>query len=338
VSASRPRVAVLYNAPQLPPDHPDALSEADVVAVARTVVLALNAGGFDARPTPAAPPIGHVVRALADARPDLVFNLIEGFGGHSGGEAYVTALLELLNLPYTGCPPEAQALCRHKGTAKALLRGLGLPTAPFLVLEPDDIIASLPWPGPSIVKPESEDASLGIDQASVVTSTEALAARVAQVRESYGPRVLVEAYLPGSELNVGVLGLPEPEALPVAEIAFQMPAGSWPIVTYNAKWLEDSAEDRDTAPRCPAQIDPSLAAEVSRLAVAAFRATGCRDVARVDFRLDAQGAPMILEVNPNPDLGPGAGWARAVRASGRDYDATLVALARQALERGTRAS
>jgi D-alanine-D-alanine ligase len=88
--------------------------------------------------------------------------------------------------------------------------------------------------------------------------------------------------------------------------------------------------------RCPAEIDASLAAELSRLAVAAFRATGCRDYARVDFRLDAQGAPMILEVNPNPDLDPSAGVARAMRVAGQDYAETLAALVRQALARGSR--
>jgi D-alanine-D-alanine ligase len=336
VSQSRPFVAVLYNEPTLPPGHPEAESEADVVAVARAVTAALNVGGFDARPTSAASPIGHLISALADPRPDLVFNLIEGFGGHSGGEAHVTALLELLDLPYTGCPPEAQALCRHKGATKALLRGLDLPTAPFLVLEPGDALASLPWPGPAIVKPESEDASLGIDQASVVTAPEAVAARVDQVRALYGPRVLVEAYLPGSELNVGLLALPEPQALPVAEVVFEVPPGAWPILSYNAKWHEGSAEDRASPVRCPAEIGSWLAAEVSRLAVAAFRATGCRDYARVDFRLDSQDSPMILEVNPNPDLGPIAGWARALRATGRDYDTTIVDLARQALERSPR--
>jgi D-alanine-D-alanine ligase len=336
VSARRPHVAVLYNAPMLPPEHPDAVSEADVVAVAHAVAAALNASGFDARLTPAAPPITHLVQALANERPDLVFNLIEGFGGRSGGEGHVTALIELLDVPYTGCPPEAQVLCHCKASTKALLLGYGLPTAPFLVLEPRDPIAPPPWTGPSIVKPEAEDASLGIDQGSVVSTLEALEARVAKVRQAYGPRVLVEAYLPGAELNGGLLASPEPQALPVAEIAFEMPAGAWPIVTYNSKWHAGSAEDLAAPARCPAQIDVALAEHVSRLAVSAFRATGCRDAARVDFRLDALGAPMILEVNPNPDLGPSAGWARALRASGGDYEATLVALARQALERGTR--
>ena len=342
MSRARPGVAVLYNDPALPPGHPDAASEADVVAVARTIAGELNRRGFDAEPTAAAPPIGRLVTHLEATRPDLVFNLIEGFAGWSGGEALITSLLELLGLPYTGCPPDAQGLCRHKGRTKALLLGSGLPTAPFLVVEgtgpsddsrPGATLADLTGRGPVIVKPESEDGSLGIEQSSIVTDPADLEDRIARLRARYGPRVLVEAYLPGPEYNIGVLGLPEPEALPVAEIAFGGGPGLWPILTYDAKWAAGSAEDLATRPRCPAAVDPSLADRLGRLAVAAFRATGCRDVARVDFRLDAQGEPMILEVNPNPDLGPTAGWARALRASGRDYGETLAALAHQAIGR-----
>ena len=115
---------------------------------------------------------------------------------------------------------------------------------------------------------------------------------------------------------------------------FDPPAGAWPILTYAAKWSAGSVEDRASPVRCPARIEPALAERLGRLAVSAFRATGCRDYARVDLRLDARGEPMILEVNPNPDVGPEAGWARALRASGREYAATLAALARQAFDRG----
>jgi D-alanine-D-alanine ligase len=181
-----------------------------------------------------------------------------------------------------------------------------------------------------ILKPEAEDASLGIDQSSVAGTAEAIVEGVARLRVSHGRDVLIEAYLPGREFNVGILESPEPEALPIAEILYDVPDGSWPILTYAAKWDEGSPEDLASRPRCPAEVDPDLARLLGSLAVEAFRATGCRDYARVDFRLDADGSPMILEVNPNPDIGPRAGWARALRASGRDYEATLAGLARQA--------
>jgi len=328
------RVAVLYNAPSLPPDHPDHSSEADVVEVAHAVAGSLCDRGYDAAPLPASPPVVDLVRNLADFAPDVVFNLIEGFGGSSGGEGHVSGLLELLGLPYTGCPPEAQMLGHSKGKTKALLRGLGLPTAPFAVVEAGEPVPDWPGPWPALVKPESEDASLGIDQRSVVESPGALALAVERLRASHPGGLLIEAYLPGREFNVGVLALPVPEALPVAEIVYEVPQGAWPILTYAAKWAEGSAEDLASRPRCPAEVDAELVGRLSRLAVAAFRATGCRDYARVDFRLDGEGSPMILEVNPNPDIGPEAGLARAIRAQGLDHGATLARLVEQAIGRG----
>ena len=314
----------------LPPEHPDSASEADVAEVARSVAEGLVRHDLDAWPLPAAPPIGRVLGQLANPAPDVVFNLIEGFGGSSGGEARVTGLLELLGLPYTGCPPEAQALCHSKAKTKALLKGMGLPTAPFAVVRSGEPVPRWGGPWPAILKPEAEDASLGIDQSSVAGTAEAIVEGVARLRVSHGRDVLIEAYLPGREFNVGILELPEPEALPIAEILYNVPGDSWPILTYAAKWDEGSPEDLASRPRCPADVDPGLAGRLGSLAVDAFRATGCRDYARVDFRLDADGLPMILEVNPNPDIGPKAGWARALRASGRDYEATLAQLVRQA--------
>ncbi|WP_435022252.1 D-alanine--D-alanine ligase family protein [Tundrisphaera sp. TA3] len=328
------RVAVLFNAPALPPDHPDFASEADVVEVASAVIQALVDAGHEAWPVAAKPPLGSLVASLDQRPPDVVFNLIEGFGGSSGGEAHITGLLELLGLPYTGCPPEAQGLCRSKARAKAVLRGSGLPTAPAAVARVGG--APIDWEGPfpAIAKPESEDASLGIDQRSVAGSADELRRAVARLHDRYGSDVLIEAYLPGREFNIGVIELGEPSALPVAEIVYKVPTGDWPILTYAAKWHAGSDEDLASPPVCPAPVDEALAGRLSGLAVDAFRATGCRDYARVDVRLDAEGRPMILEVNPNPDIGPTAGWARALRASGRAYGATLAALAEQAGRRG----
>ncbi len=336
MSRRRPRAAVLFNAPTLPRDHPEFASESGVVAAARAVISALKSRGFKAFPVAARPPVARLVRSLAKRGPDVVFNLIEGFGGLSGGEARITSLLELMNLPYTGCPPEAQALGRSKSSTKALLIGSGLPTAPFWSVAPGDRLPLAPWPGTVIVKPESEDASLGIDQESVVDSPEKLEAQVERLRVAHGPRVLIESYLPGPEYNVGVLAMPQPEALPPAEVAYQPREGWWPILSYEAKWHIGSEADLVSPVVCPAAIDASLAARLGSLARSAFLACSCRDYARVDFRLDAKGDPMILELNPNPDLDPSAGLARAIAASGRDWGDVIAGLALQAIERGPR--
>lgn len=334
MTATKPRVAVLYNSPSLPRDHHDYASEAGVVSVARAVLSALKTRGFRPFLLAARPPAQRLVRSLVKMQPDLVFNLIEGFGGDTAGEARVTSLLELMGIPYTGCPPEAQTLGRSKARTKAILIGNGLPTARFWVVEPGDLLPVDPWHGPVIVKPEHEDASLGIDQSSVVSSPSDLAGRVDRLRSEHGPRVLIEEYLPGAEYNVGVIAIPSPIALPAAEIVYIPEPGVWPILTYEAKWDEGSKADLASLPRCPAQIEPELARTLDTLAVKAFRACGCRDYARVDFRLDDDGQPMILEVNPNPDLSPSAGLARAIKASGREWGDVVASIAKQALERG----
>ena len=116
----------------------------------------------------------------------------------------------------------------------------------------------------------------------------------------------------------------------MVQIQFDAEWGAWPILTYDAKWAIDWEDPATTPVRCPAPIGPELTARLGRLAVAAYRATGCRDYARVDFRLDDRGEPMILEVNPNPDLLPSANWASGLRGSGIDYAATIAAMARRA--------
>jgi D-alanine-D-alanine ligase len=244
VSVSRPRVTVLYNAPVLPAEHPEADCE---VEVAEIVAGALRQQGLEADLLGARLPVGNVLEDLATLAPDVVFNLIEGFDGNPRGETYFAALLDLTGHTYTGSPAEALALCQSKGRTKAVLRGFGLPTAPSAVLALDEPVPGWEGTWPVIVKPEGEEASVGIDQESVVTDAAALRARVELVRSRFGGRVLLEPYLPGPEFNVGVLALAEPEPLPIVQIRFDLVLEPWPILTYDAKWARDW-EDEEASP------------------------------------------------------------------------------------------
>ncbi len=265
----------------------------------------------------------------------MVFNLFEGTADRGDTEAYVAGLLEWLRVPFTGSPSQAAYLARRKHLTKMLFQGAGLPTAPFVVVDALPIPeCRLQWP--VIVKPAEQDASVGLDQGSVVTNEHDLSERVELLLKRYGPPVLIEEFIRGREFNVAVVTVPELRVLPISEIIFTAEgADSWPIVTYDAKWKVGSREDLATQPRCPAEVAPGLARQLEELACKAFRLVGCRDYARVDFRVGVTGQPYILEVNPNPDFSPSAGLAHQLAVGGVRHDEFTVALVRRAVGEGS---
>lgn len=342
-------VLVLYNQPTLEPGQPDAEAEQEIVETAHAVAKALERSGervtrLGIRSDPA-----PLMQVLRDDRPDVTFNLFEGTAHHPEAESHVAGLLEWLGIPYTGSPSRSLLLARDKSRAKPLLEGARLPTPRFTVVHrlpvPEN---TLGWP--VIVKPATEDASVGIDQGSVVTSQVQLVRRAEQLLHRYRPPVLVEEFIAGREFNVSIVENPDLQILPIAEIVFtdltpQPPSpaprgeqggrgpGRWPIVTYQAKWSPGSAEDLATRPCCPADVPAALAERLGALAARAFEVFGCRDYARVDFRVHAHGEPFILEVNPNPSFHPTAGLSNALKAAGLSHEEFSVALVRQAFAR-----
>lgn len=313
------KILLLYNAPVLSEGHPDAESERDLLNTVTSVDAALNVYQHQVHQLGLTDTPEELVASIRNLEPDIVFNLFEGFGTRPASEYHVAGVLNWLGVPYTGCPMEAMVLGRDKALAKQLFRGACLPTAEFLIVDRLEAIQR-PQAWPVIVKPAGTDASIGIDQASVVSELPALRRQVESVLKRYGAPVLVETYLPGPEYNVGVIEAPEPQTLPVAEMVYTPQAGvKWPIVSYASKWDIGSPEDLAMQPRCPALIDNGLREELGAIALTAFRLIGCKDLARIDLRLDAHGRPNILEVNPNPDLGASAGLARMLRVAGIPY-------------------
>jgi D-alanine-D-alanine ligase len=241
----------------------------------------------------------------------------------------MASLLEMLQIPFTGNDPLALAMAHDKVRCKELLRSSGLPIPEWRVFPREKLAGLTP---PLIVKPRSEDGSHGLSAASVCASLEAALKQAAQVAALWRQDCLIEEFLPGREFNVGVLF--DGMILPASEIEYQLPAGLPNLVTYEAKWIPGSVYEQGTPVRCPAaNLDEALARRLGSLALQAYRLLGCRDYARIDIRLDSRGDPRILEVNPNPDLSPDAGLARAAAKGGLNYDELISRIAGSAIAR-----
>jgi len=298
----------------------DRPSEESVEQTAKEVLTAVTELGYSAFIISLQKSFMHFLQRVKTLNADVVINLCEAFLGHPQLEANVAAAFELLDVPFTGNDSRTLAMCLNKFKTKAVLKSSGLPTAPALLVDAPDQKIDLPLP--LIVKPNTEDASLGIHPDSVVRDEAALRKQVAHILEVFEEPVLVEQFIEGREFNVAVLDADKPEALPVSEIDFsRLPEGQPTICSYEAKWYTEDILFQATPPVCPAAIDDGMRDKLQDLAVKAFLACSCRDYARVDFLVDKKGRPFILEVNPNPDISLNAGYARGLAAAGIDYKA-----------------
>ncbi|MGB9593706.1 MAG: D-alanine--D-alanine ligase family protein, partial [Anaerolineae bacterium] len=230
--------------------------------------------------------------------------------------------LEAMGYRFTGSDAAALALSTHKARAKEVLRRAGVPTPNWrLFRHPAEV--TLEALGdlllPAIVKPVAEDASQGIESGAVVRTLDEMRDRVARLVGVYRQAALVEEFVAGREFNISIWGDP-PQVLPLAEVdfsAFQDPLER--IVSFSAKWIEDSFAYTHTPVVCPARVDADVAHRIRTTALRAWRAIGCQGYARVDMRLSQDNIPYVIEVNCNPDLSPDAGFFRAARTAGHSY-------------------
>jgi D-alanine-D-alanine ligase len=329
------RVAVLYNV-----DYEDVSPEADLAWAARaevrlvatSVADALSGTGYEAHLVPVDGDLGSLRAQLAELDCDCAFNLCESLAGDARLESAVPVILELLGIPFTGSPPEVLSFALRKDRVKQRLEEAGIPTPAGRVLTTPTDPCDLGFP--LIVKPVREDGSVGIWRTSVVHNRVELERAVEAVLTKLRQPCLVEQFIDGRELNVALLGHPTPRVLPLSEIDFStLPADAPRIVSYDAKWTSGSVDDLGTVPILHPVLPNATAARVRRVASDAFRAVGVRDYGRVDVRLAATGVPYIVDVNPNCDLSPTAGIARAAAVVGIDFRALVRLLLRYALRR-----
>ncbi len=240
-----------------------------------------------------------VERLAAGRRWDLVFNIAEGLYG-MGREAQVPALLDAYQIPYTFSDPLVLSLTLHKAMAKRVVRDARIPTAPFAVVEFPEEAAQVRFRGPYFVKPVAEGTGKGVTARSVVRKRKDLVEICGRLIRDYRQPALVEAFLPGREFTVGLVGTGR-EARVIATVEVLLLAGAEEAVYsfYNKEHFEELVRYRRVTPR----EDP-LIGEVERVALEAWRVLGCRDAGRLDVRCDRRGRPCFLEVNPLAGLHP----------------------------------
>ena len=274
-------------------------------------------------------------------QPDAVFNLVEYFQDDQVQEAYIAGLYDLMGVPFTGNAPITLATCQNKFRTKLILDAEDIPTSPFFLATQSPVPDDHELEFPVIVKPAYEDASGGISHKSVCKNNEEVSAQVAHILKEFEMPALIEEYIEGREIHAAILGNNPPEVLPLFEMEFDdsefNPEDEWrpQIISYRAKWDPHSKDFYSMdAVVPPDDLDEDTAEYIKEIAIRAFKALGCRDYARIDMRVDEDGEPYILEINPNPDLVNGAAYMMCATASGRNYADTLGAIADLAIARG----
>lgn len=253
----------------------------------------------------------YMPSVISGERPGLVFNLSYGIQGR-GRYMHIPGILEMLGVPYVGSGPETHAIALDKVITKMILIQKGLPTPRFAVLERPDSTISEDLSYPMIVKPKDEAVSFGLK---IVHNEEELREGARVIYEMFRTPTLVEEYIEGREINIGLLGNDPVEALPPVEMLF---GEGEQIYTYEDKIKKSGREIQKV---CPAELLPDQTEQLESLAIAAFKALGCFDSARVDFRIDKQGNPYILEINSMASLGPGGSYVYAAEKVGLNYEA-----------------
>ena len=311
------------------------LSEMGVLEEREDISRALQAVGYATSIFNVDSDIARLITFLKTEQPDLIFNLCESVGNFSIHEMHIAGIYELMGVPYTGSDALTLGTALHKVRVKEILAYHGIPTPRFqLFKNAARVVLDENIEFPLIVKPSGEDASVGIEPASVVYNLEDLRKRVRFIIEQYDQPALVEEYIDGRELNVAILGNKKPIVFPISEIDMSTLPKQYPrIITYNAKWMKGTEEYEHTKGVCPALLTPELETEVRDMALRAYQLLGCRDYARIDFRLTKDHQPFILEVNPNPDISDDAGYARSAGVYGYKFNDLVGKIVESALER-----
>jgi len=329
-------------------DEPVDMSEYGVLDELKSVQRALKPTGHETKIVAVALDPYMLIDELRNDRPDLIFNLCESFDGDATQEMNVASLFELLKIPYTGSRALTLGLALNKWRVKEILNYYDIPTAPHYLCKNSNEFNSngyskLKNKFPLIVKPSREDASIGIENKSVVYNDAELKTRIEYILDEFRQPALVEQFIDGREINVSVVGNVVKDendltVFPISEIDFSdMPADYQKIVSYNSKWMYKTVEFAGTKAVCPAKdLSSELEKIISATAKKVYKIIGASDYARVDFRVK-DNVPYVLEMNPNPDISSDVdedtGFTRSGKAYGWSYEELIQNIIKFASER-----
>lgn len=311
------------------------MSEYGVLHEMESVQRALKPSRHETKIVPVAIDVHKLIDELKNDRPDLIFNLCESLDGDPTQEMNVASLFEILKIPYTGSRALTLGIALNKSRVKEILSYYNIPTAGHYICRniagmKDNGYSGIERKYPLIVKPSREDASIGIDNNSIVTNENELRQRIEYILDVHKQPALVEEYIDGREINVSVVGnvIKDENDLivfPLSEIDFSGLPSDYPkIVSYNSKWMYKTVEFTGTRAVCPAKdISPELEEKIKTYAKRVYTIIGASDYARVDFRIK-NGTPYVLELNPNPDIASDVdedtGFTRSGKAYGWTYE------------------
>lgn len=321
------RVLVLMHEDLIPPDSIEGLSDQEIAPwkAEYDVLAGLEALGHEARPLGMRDDLGAVRREILKWKPHVAFNLLEEFHGVAVYDYHVVSYLELMRQPYTGCNPRGLLLAHDKALSKKILTYHRISTPHFSVFP----LGRAPRPPrrltfPMLVKSVVEDASLGISQDSIVTNEKRLIERVTFVHEQVKSDAIVEEYIEGRELYVGVIGNQRLQTLPVWEMLFtKMPDGMPRIATAKVKWDAKYQQKYGIETRAAENLPPGVDERITKLCKRMYRLLSLSGYARMDLRLTANGRIYVLEANPNPNLEYGEDLAESAHTVGISYEALL---------------
>jgi D-alanine-D-alanine ligase len=316
------RVMVLVHADLVPPDSVEGVDLAGAIWKTEYDVMAgLRELGHDVLAVGVRDDLLVIRTAVDDWKPHIAFNLLEEFSGVAIYDQNVVSFLELLGVPYTGCNPRGLMLARDKALAKKILHYHRIAIPEFITVPVGrSVKRPKELPFPLFVKSVSEEASLGISQASIVDDDAKLQERVAFIHQSVGTGALIERYIDGREMYCGILGHHRLQVLPVWELDLsKLPTEAKRIATGRVKWSRKYQSKYGITSGEAKDLPEGMAKSIQDLARRVYRALGLSGYARIDFRLDQAGGIYVLEANPNPQIAQGEDFAESARLAGLPY-------------------